>query len=102
MNPLPFRDVSFRFRNYKGIIESECFMICQDYWKAGFNKILVNPNVKVAYEYWYYYTCKYLDPIFKIHAYFYYYFAYFLENNPSAANLNDNNIPMQKDWRYFV
>lgn len=101
LNPEPlFKGVSFR--SNAGVMESECFLICKDYWAAGFNRIILNPNIKVAYEYWYYFTAKYVDPVLKIQSYFYYFFSYMFENNPNSSNLDNKNITMRRDWKFYV
>ncbi len=92
----------FRFRSSISVIESECFLICYDYWKFGFNKILINPNIKFTYEYIHYYKAKYFDPIFNIHFYFYYYFKHWGENNPDSNNLNDSFTSINKFWKSFI
>ena len=83
-------------------MESECFLICKDYWEKGFNKIFINPNVKVAYEYWDYYREKYVDPFYKYNTYLYYYVHYFFDDNPSSGDLAHNDIAMKKDWRFYI
>lgn len=29
---------------------SECSLICNDYWKAGYGRIIMVPRVKLAYD----------------------------------------------------
>jgi hypothetical protein len=103
INPEPFYKVpNLAFRDGRSIKESECFYLCQDFWKNGYNKIILNPNVKFTYEYLYYYWNRYFAPILSIHSYFYYYFNYIFEFDPNSGNLNDNNIVMNKEWKFYT
>jgi len=103
INPKPFYKVpNLVFRDGKSIKESECFYLCHDFWKDGYNKILLNPNVKFTYEYLYYYWNRYFAPVFLIHSYFYYYFNYIFEFDPNSGNLNDNNIIINKEWKFYT
>ncbi len=102
MNPAPFMEVKdFKFRESKSVIESECFLICKDYWTAGYNRIIINPTVKVAYDYGNYYFAKYVTPIFVIHTYILYFFKYIFEWDPNSSIL-DGNIILKLDWRAYV
>ncbi|KAF9781292.1 glycosyltransferase family 69 protein [Thelephora terrestris] len=55
LDPMPFYtppSVKFRMAN---ILEnecsaSECSLICNDYWQAGFGRIMMVPRVKLAYD----------------------------------------------------
>jgi hypothetical protein len=103
LNPEPFKDYhNFKFRANNSIMQSECFLLCYDYWVQGFNRVLINPNLKFTYDYFYYYTIKYGEPFLKIPSYFYYYFNFWFENNLSSANLDDRNIELKKNWRMFI
>ena len=76
-------------------------LLCVDYWKLGFNKIIVNPNIKVAYEYPYYYLHKYIYDVSKnIITYFYYYF----KNTPDYEDYAnyDDNIPIHPNLHDFM
>jgi hypothetical protein len=62
MKGTPFMKHHLKFREY-GTNESrhsECYFICQDFWKLGFNRIYINPIVKVAYLPEFYYLHNYL------------------------------------------
>lgn len=103
LNPEPFKNFSkFKFRANKSIMQSECFLLCYDYWTEGFNRVLINPNLKFSYEYFYYYGIKYGEPFFKIPTYFYYYFSYLFENNENSANLDDRNIELKNNWKMYI
>lgn len=62
LNAEPFlqHSVSFRGRSYnrdEGLcecVQSECLLLSVDYWRLGYNKIFINPRVRVSYEwkYW--------------------------------------------------
>jgi len=59
MDAKPFTNhgVRFRGRNYQSTCEctqSECLLIAKDFREVGFNKIYINPSVKVSYEWKYY------------------------------------------------
>lgn len=55
LDPAPFyapKPVAFRMAN---ILEdecsaSECSLICNDYWQAGYGRIMMVPRVKLAYD----------------------------------------------------
>lgn len=55
MDPAPFYSPPHvRFRMAK-IMEgecsaSECSLICNDYWEAGYGRIMMVPRVKLAYD----------------------------------------------------
>ena len=58
--------------------ESECTYLHIDLFNLGFTKKLINPDVRVTYDYRYYYKRKYYYPFFKdIISYFYLYFKSF-------------------------
>ncbi|CAF1097227.1 unnamed protein product [Adineta steineri] len=61
MKAAPFinHNVFFRQNQLDETMESECYFICKDFWKLGFNRIYINPNVKVAYSPIFYYLHKY-------------------------------------------
>ncbi|UJR20244.1 hypothetical protein I4U23_023375 [Adineta vaga] len=61
MNAIPFMKYNVRFRQFEAgeNDESECYFICKDFWKLGFDRIYINPNVKVAYTPMFYYLHKY-------------------------------------------
>jgi hypothetical protein len=100
INPVPLKKL--KFRAGEAVIESECFLFCRDYWTQGFNRVLVNPNVKVTYEYAHYYTAKYIDPFLKIHSYIFYYFSYFFYQETDSGNLKDLNVRMNKNWKFYL
>lgn len=64
----------------------------------GYTKRMVNPDVKVAYNYKYYYLTRYLGQIsYNIMYYFYFYFWRFtVKRNKYMSNLKDKNIKISK------
>jgi hypothetical protein len=59
--------------------ESECTYFHIDLFNMGYTKKFINPNVRVTYEYQYYFKRKYYYPFFKdIKSYFYLYLKSFL------------------------
>jgi hypothetical protein len=97
-----FEDRILYFRHGYKIRQSECLLIHSDMHLMGFQKTLVDPNVKVAYTYEYYYKNYYLYPWTKnLITYFYYYFRYFLENRDyKMTNIKDRGIEMDPDFKY--
>ena len=82
----------------KGIIESECTYINIDLQTLGYTKRLVNPDVKVAYEYKYYYITKYFGELYHFVHYFYQYFWKFTEKrNKNMSNLRDKFVKLEKN-----
>ena len=98
-----FEDRVLFFRHGYRIRQSECLLIHSDMHLIGFQKTLVNPNVKVAYTYEYYYKNYYLYPWTKnLVTYFYYYFRFILEKrNYKMTNIKDRGIEMDKDFKYL-
>ena len=35
-------------------MQSECLLIATDYWRTGYNRIFVNPTIRLSYEWKYY------------------------------------------------
>jgi alpha-1,3-mannosyltransferase len=55
LDPMPFYippAVKFRMANILDdeCSASECSLICNDYWQAGFGRIMMVPRVKLAYD----------------------------------------------------
>ena len=55
LDPMPFYTppaVKFRMANIldEECSASECSLICNDYWQAGFGRIMMVPRVKLAYD----------------------------------------------------
>jgi len=55
LDPMPFYTppaVKFRMANILDdeCSASECSLICNDYWQAGFGRIMMVPRVKLAYD----------------------------------------------------
>ena len=67
----------------------------------GYQKTLVNPNVKVAYTYEYYYKNYYLYPWTKnLFTYFYYYFRFlFQRRNYKMTNIKDRGIDLEENFK---
>ncbi|CAG9335901.1 unnamed protein product [Blepharisma stoltei] len=65
--PILKQGVKFRPRKYDSenceCPQSECLLICTDYRKKGYDKIYINPKVRVSYEWKYYMLHKY--PVFR-------------------------------------
>ena len=97
-----FEDKILFFRHGYKIRQSECLLIHYDMHLMGYQKTLVNPNVKVAYTYEYYYKNYYLYPWTKnLFTYFYYYFRYFLEKrNYKMTNIKDRGIELEENFKY--
>lgn len=57
-----FKKVAFRTSTESQMYHSECFWICHDFWQAGYNRVLINPNVNVAYNQWFYYLHNVIYP----------------------------------------
>ena len=62
MKASPFMEHKVVFRDFRNgeNRESECYFICKDFWSLGFDRIYINPNVKVAYLPAFYYFHNYL------------------------------------------
>jgi len=75
-----FKDIRFRTHEFSDE-ESECSLLCVDMFTKGFNKIVMNPNVNIFYEYKHYYNHRYKFQIFRNpFNYFYYYFEGFFKH----------------------
>ena len=98
-----FEDKVLFFRHGYRIRQSECLLIHSDMHLMGFQKTLVDPSVKVAYTYDYYYKNYYLYPWTKnLITYFYYYFRYILEaRNYKMTNIKDRGIEMDPTFKYL-
>ena len=110
-SPFENKKVQFRVENYTipkkhnincyqtYNIESECTYIHIDMETLGYTKRMVNPDVKVAYNYKYYYLTRYLGQIsYNIMYYFFYYFWRFtVKRNKYMSNLKDKNIKISKN-----
>ena len=94
--PLPLK---YNINCYqKGSIESECTYINIDLQTLGYTKRLLNPDVKVAYEYKYYYITKYFGELYHFIQYFYQYFWKFTEKrNKNMSNLRDKFVKLEKN-----
>ena len=99
----PFEDRILYFRHGYKVRQSECLLIHSDMQMMGFQKTLVNPNIKVAYEYGYYYKNHYLYPWTKnLFTYFYYYFRYgFEKRNYKMTNTKDRGISLDPQLKYL-
>ena len=97
----PFEDRVLYFRHGYKIRQSECLLIHSDLHMMGFQKTLVNPNIKVAYTYEYYYKNHYLYPWTKnIFTYFYYYIRYFFQRrNYKMTNIKDRGIDLDEKFK---
>ena len=111
--PLENKKLQFRTEYYKekkyslnsyqmANIESECTYINIDLQSLGYTKRFMNPDVKVAYEYKYYYITKYFGELYHFAHYFYQYFWKFTEKrNKNMSNLRDKFVKLEKrieDW----
>ena len=94
--PLPLK---YNINCYqKSNIESECTYINIDLQTLGYTKRLLNPDVKVAYEYKYYYITKYFGELYHFIQYFYQYFWKFTEKrNKNMSNLRDKFVKLEKN-----
>ena len=98
-----FEDKILYFRHGYKIRQSECLLIHSDMHSMGFQKTLVDPTIKVAYTYEYYYKNYYLYPWTKnLFTYFFYYFRYFFEKrNKKMTNIKDREIEMEPSFKYL-
>jgi hypothetical protein len=104
MKAEPFLKNNLSFRYPWKIRQSECILLNVDFWSLGYNRIFLNPEVKVAYTSYYYYMNKYVYPWTKnLFTYFYYYFVYFFETkDTNFARLYSDHIELPEDWLYLV
>ena len=97
---LQFRDQDYSTKNTKEIChdlkayESECTYFNIDMETLGFKKRFINPEVKVAYNYIYYYFSKYILPnTFELILYFKNYFiSWTSRRNKKMSNLKSINL----------
>ena len=62
----------------------------------GYTKRFVNTDVKVAYEYKYYYITKYFRELYHFAHYFYQYFQKFKEKrNKNMSNMRDKFVKLE-------
>ena len=104
MKALPFKNKMIYFRNSSKEDTSECTLMNSDLYLNGFQKVLLNPNIKVAYEYYYYFLCKiWIQTRKNFYDYFQWYFSY---NNYSnlyvTEDLKSKFLPLHpKLKRYY-
>ena len=98
-----FEDKILYFRHGYKIRQSECLLIHSDMHSMGFQKTLVDPTIKVAYTYEYYYKNYYLYPWTKnLFTYFFYYFRYFFEKrDKKMTNIKERGIEMDPSFKYL-
>ena len=92
------KEFKYTLNNYQvGNTESECTYINIDLQSLGYTKRFVNPDVKVAYVYKYYYITKYFGELYHFAQYFYQYFWKFTEKrNKNMSNLRDKFVKLEK------
>ena len=83
--------------------ESECTYLHIDLFSLGYTKKFINPDVRVTYEYQFYYKRKYYYPFFKdIKSYFSLYFESFrYKRNKFMSDYKSKNITfnsMVENW----
>ena len=93
--PKPLKYSIYNYQIYS--IESECTYINIDLQTLGYTKRFVNTDVKVAYEYKYYYITKYLGELYHFAHFFYQYFWKFTEKrNKNMSNMRDKYVKLEK------
>ena len=94
----PPKSLKYSLNSYqKASIESECTYINIDLQTLGYTKRFVNTDVKVAYEYKYYYITKYFRELYHFAHYFYQYFQKFKEKrNKNMSNMRDKFVKLEK------
>ena len=116
-NAAPFKNrrIQFRYKNNNTLTkysinneqkvdyESECTYFHIDLFNLGYTKKLINPDVRVTYEYNYYFKRKYHYPFFNdIISYFKLYFNSFtIKRNKYMSNYKDKKIKfnsMVENW----
>ena len=109
-SPLKNKKIQFRYKkdnkmpkyvinnSARTFYESECTYFHIDLFSLGFTKKLINPDVRVSYEYKYYLKRKYFYPFFEdIKHYFYLYFQSFkVKRNKFMSNYKDKTIKLNK------
>ena len=90
----------------KAKYESECTYFHIDMETLGFKKRFINPQVKVAYGYGYYYASKYVLPnTFELLFYFKNYFKSFtVKRNKNMSDLKNKNLTypsILKNWYVY-
>ena len=93
----PPKSLKYSLNSYqKASIESECTYINIDLQTLGYTKRFVNTDVKVAYEYKYYYITKYFRELYHFAHYFYQYFQKFKEKrNKNMSNMRDKFVKLE-------
>ena len=116
-SPLKNKTLQFRYKKNKEKIkyqinncrnvsyESECTYLHIDLFSLGYTKKFINPEVRVTYEYLYYFKRKYYYPFFKdIKSYINLYFKSFkLKRNKFMSDYKSKSIKfnsMVENW-YF-
>ena len=75
MRALPFKNKNITFRNSNRIDSNECTLMNTDLYLNGYQKVLLNTKIKIAYEDYWYYITKYSYPRTKnLEEYYYYYY----------------------------
>ena len=98
------RTSKYRINNDQKVdYESECTYFHIDLFNLGYTKKLINPDVRVTYNYNYYKKRKYHYPFFNdIISYFkLYYNSFTLKRNKYMSNYKDKKIkfnPMVENW----
>ena len=104
MRALPFKDKNITFRNSSRIDSSECTLMNTDLYLNGYQKILLNSKIKVAYEDYWYYITKYSYPRTRnLEEYFtYYYFTRWNYSNLYfSEDLKTKNYPLSPQLERF-
>ena len=107
---LPLKGKKVKFRNKednslpkailtnpaKTYFESECTYFNIDIFSLGYTKKLINPDVRVSYEYKYLFRSKFFIPSFKhiINYFLLYFLAMTKKRNKDMSNYSDKNITM--------
>jgi len=96
----PFIQDQIRFRiSYPNqTYHSECFWLCYDFWNIGLQHIYINPHVKVAYNWFFYYLINYIYPQLHIKVHM---------NTFDVNENNDDKISMSNfisslKWRHYL
>ena len=104
----PNRNISlFRLKtDVEDVYESECTYFHIDMENLGFKKRFINSEVRVAYNYKYYYFSKYILPnTFEFIFYFKNYLKSFtVKRNKNMSNLKDKNLTypsILKNWYVY-
>lgn len=96
-SPFIHDQIRFRVSYSNQTHHSECFWLCYDFWNIGLHHIYINPHVKVAYDWFFYYLVNYIYPMFYIDGY-----EVYMSEASSSSTIDDDNDDDERSNSNFI